>query len=276
MAVAELLKSRSGGLSGKNPRKEYTYLVTGTTNDASAEATAIAAAPASIMTFLGPALLQDSADVSPVGYGSWNVKITYAPFNPTNDDSERHPETGESEFTFDFGGGSETITQSISVRESGAAPGKQVPKHNGAIHYEDGQVRGCSIVVPKYTFGSTHWVPTASVTDEYKETLAKIVGTTNDAKFGPFPRGEVLCSGVSGSMRGRHDWQLTFRFERERNRQNIQIGDLTIQEKRGWDYLELVYEKIEDGTTSKLVPSPFAYFVHQVYEESDFDDLVPT
>ena len=114
------------------------------------------------------------------------------------------------------------------------------------------------------------------MTTAYKKRLAELTGTVNNGKFKGYAPGEVLFLGASGSRRGKHsddDWEITFRFAVSPNRENLKIGDLTIKEKLGWDYLWVRYADEVSSDQKSLVKKPESAYVERVYQAADFGGL---
>jgi len=179
----------------------------------------------------------------------------------------------ESTYRFDTGGGTQHITNSITTRNRYAEIGVTPPDFKGAIAYDGQNVNGVDIIVPVYNFSETHYFNDAQVTPAYKATLFRITGTVNNDPFRGFSPGEVLFLGASGSKRGSDLWELQFRFASLPNLENFTVGDITVSEKKGWDYLWVLYADDEDTAAKKLIKKPLAVYIEQVYPEKSFADL---
>ena len=183
------------------------------------------------------------------------------------------PETGESVYNFEIGLETLHITQSIETIHKIGQAGDTAPDYKGAINVTDDSVDGCDISVPIYNWSETHWVPHASVTNTYIGKLFHLTGKVNNAAFRTFEAGEVLFLGASGSRRGSADWEITFRFSAKPNKTNIHVGDLTVPNKKGWEYLWVRYHEVEDTAAKMMVMKPHSAYVEKVYEDGDFSDL---
>jgi len=197
----------------------------------------------------------------------WTGTVNYAPWQQSDP-----PQTGDSQFSFDTGGGTQHITQSIQTIGKYAASGTP-PDFKGAIGVTHDNVEGVNITIPVYNFSETHYLADAVVTGAYKGTLFNLTGKVNAGAFKGFAAGEVLFLGASGSKRGEDDWEITFRFAGSPNRTNITIGDITGINKKGWEYLWVRYEDAEDAAAQTLVKKPTAAYVEKVYEEGNFAGL---
>jgi len=84
-----------------------------------------------------------------------------------------------------------------------------------------------------------------------------------------FNAGEVLFLGASGDDSTASEFvDVMYRFAASPNRENIEIGDITVTSKLGWEYLWVRYE---DGVDQNMiVQRPVAAYVEQVYGYGDF------
>lgn len=246
---------------------ELIYKITGTADDAAALSSLKSTAPA---TFAG--MKRQPVTVEPVHVDTarpdtciWTGTATYAPL-----EVEPPPETGESVFNFDTGGGTQHITQSLNT--IGRYPGT-APDFKGAIGVTHDNVEGVDITVPVYTFSETHYVASSSVTTAYKNTLFNLTGKVNNGAFKGMAPGECLFLGASGSKRGTDDWEITFRFAGSPNRTGLSVGPIGGISKKGWEYLWVRYADTEDTASHTLVKQPIGAYVEKVYEEGNFSSL---
>ena len=136
---------------------ELVYTITGTADEAAAITALKAAAPATL-----GGLRRQPVAIEPVHVDTakpdtciWTGTAAYAPF-----DRKEPPQTGDSVYNFDTGGGSQHITQSLQTvsRYPGTAP-----DFKGAIGVTHDNVEGVDITVPVYTFSESHYVRSSSV-----------------------------------------------------------------------------------------------------------------
>ncbi len=239
------------------------YIVQGTDDDAMVHAVVQATIPA---FYRGLAFQSYSIDPVHVdasdAIGYWDVAAQYGVKDPK-----------ESTYTFDTGGGTQHITQSLVTKGSYPAPGFGAPDFGGAIGVTHEDVEGVDITVPVYNFSETHYIDDALVTDEYKGQLFMLTGKTNEEAFRNFAAGEVLFLGAAGSKRGKDDWEISFKFAASPNVTDLQVGPITVAEKRGWELLWVRYTDVADAGAKMLIKRPVAAYVEQVYEEGDFSGL---
>jgi len=267
--VIEQPDSRAITGGGTNANIRYHYKVQGTSSRTTAYAAVEAEAPADLdsgdfvrSTIRCEPEFVDTAD----DRGVWDVEVMYK--LPGDD----QPAVGESRYSFDTGGGSQHITQSIATSQKVAASGT-APDQKGAIGKNGDNIEGCDIVVPVFNFSETHYIADATVDAAYKAAIFAATGKTNDASFKGLAKGECLFLGAAGSQRGDDDWEITFRFAGSPNKTGLTIGDVTGVNKEGWEYLWVLYEEEYDGTAKADVRVPTAVYVEQVYDEADFSTL---
>ena len=265
ITVSEKFESRRS-TKGENPSAELVYTVRGTNDDLAARAAAEAESPANY-----DGLPRQTVSVEPVGFELWEATARYG-----RAQGGGFPQTGESVFTFDTGGGTQHITQSKQTVASHAAPGTNAPDFQGAVGVTADGVEGVDITVPVYQFSETHYLPDAVVTQGYKGTLFSLTGRVNAGSFRGFNAGEVLFLGATGSKRGTDpdaDWEITFRFAASPNATGISVGPIGGISKKGWEYLWVRYADQEDASSHAIVKRPVAAYVERVYDEGNFGAL---
>lgn len=221
---------------------------------------------ASISTYYYGLIFQ-SYKLKTEGGGIWDVEVQYGKRAPL--------EAGDLNsfgWSFDTTGGQQKITQSKETIDSVAATGT-APDYQGAIGVSGDSVEGCEITVPALQLSLTYRIPSAQMTFGYLQLLYQLTGTTNAFPWKGFAAGELLFLGASGQQRGVDDPDLTFKFSGAANKIDIEIGDIVVPFKRGWEYVWIRYDDAVDGTAKKLVQRPSAVYVERVYDEVDFSLL---
>jgi hypothetical protein len=205
---------------------ELGYIVRGTADDLAARTAAQAASPATYDT-----LPRQTIQIEPIGPQLWDVTVRYSQNASTGTSTP-----SESSFTFETGGGTQHITQSLQTVQRRPAPGTTAPDFGGAIGVTADGVEGVDITVPVYQFSETHYFTDAQVTASYKGAIFSCTGKTNAGSFRGFAAGEVLFLGATGSKRGDgpdDDWEITFRFAASPNQTNLTVGHRDQQEGVG-------------------------------------------
>jgi hypothetical protein len=256
--IIERYDSREATEGVESPSVDLIFVVQGTEDDGDVRALVEATIPA-----LYAGLVFQSYHIAHQGGGVWEVTARYGKKEPKD--------TNDSSFSFDTGGGTTHITQSLETKGKYAPPGKNAPDFQGAIGVTTDSVEGTDITIPIYSFTETHYLPVAVVTGAYKAALFFLTGKVNNAVFKGFAPGEVLFMGASGSQRGEEDWEITFRFAASPNVTNLSVGPITGIDKKGWEYLWVRYADAEDEKV--LVKQPIAAYVEKVYDQGDFSQI---
>lgn len=261
---------------GRTAGRELVYDIQGTDDEGAVQTLLAATAPTS---YAG--LRLEALDAEPLGGGIWKGHARYARL------------VDDSEYTFDTGGGTAHVTQSLAtVARYGLDGGDDPPDFQGAIGVSEDSVEGTDVPVRKFEFSETHQFSDADITGDYKRLLFLMTGRWNDADFKGLAAGECLFLGASGSKRGDELWSITFRFAGSENVFGLTIGGttggdpyddpeadpygdavITGIDKLGWDYLWIRYADFEDETGKALVKRPVAAYVERVSEPGDFSLL---
>jgi hypothetical protein len=264
--ITEHVESRSFTL-GAQAVRELVFNIFEAPDEDSAKAAIVATVGAS---YEGLAL--DSVNADPVdGRTTWKGYARYTRLS------------NGSEYTFDTGGGTQHMTQSLATVASYAPAGLVAPDFKGAIGVSEDKVEGVDVPSPAYQFTETHYIVDALVTQAYKNTLFQLTGNFNNASFKGFAAGECLFMGAAGSVRaGDLTWAITYRFMCSPNATGLQIGgtasgyyddfdgSITGIDKLGWDYLWVRYGDFEDSFAYALVKQPVAVYVERVSKPGDF------
>ena len=179
----------------------------------------------------------------------------------------------DAKFTFDTGGGTQHVTQSLSTA---GRYGKSSAKYQGAIGFDGKNVQGVDITVPVFNFTESHWFTDAQMSQGFKLTLFRLTGKTNAQAFRGFSGGEVLFLGAGGNRQGddpSDKWELTYKFAAMPNRSNFSIGGITVVSKLGWEYLWVRYQDDVDDDNQEAIKVPVAVYVERVYEGANFSGL---
>lgn len=136
--------------TGANPSVELRYAIRGTNDDVEARSALVTGSP-TLYDPWGSGLLflpRDTVSIQPVGDLLWEGIVRYGTV----------PQTNESVFSFDTGGGAQHITQSLANVARYAPPGQTAPNFKGAIGVTADSVEGVDITVPVYHFAETHYL----------------------------------------------------------------------------------------------------------------------
>ncbi len=258
--IEELFSGRVEQVSEDNPRLEVAYVAKQATGEGDVKQSALDQIPESVGNMKRTQIVIDER----VNEDTWKLTAFYE-----KDETEEEPEPV---FSFDTGGGSQHITQSIATVSKHGPDASDVL--GGAIGFDGENIAGVDITVPVYNFTETHFFPDEVVTNAFKGNLFRITGKVNSDHFRGLRAGECLFLGASGSRRGEDgDWEITFKFAGSPNREGITIGDIGGISKKGWEYLWVQYaDEVDDGP-KVLVKKPTAVYIEKVYEEAAFSGL---
>lgn len=204
----------------------------------------------------------DDVRVEEVADGVWYVTVTYAA-------NEFTPGNGVT-YSFEIGGATQHITQSISTVASYAAGGGTAPDFKGAINVSGGEAKGVDIHASAYAFTLRKTMPAADITDTYKGNVLSVHRKVNNGTFHGHAAGECLFIGATGTPNADGAYNMEFRFIGSGNKTGLSVGTITGIDKKGWEYLWVLYEDKDDTTAKKLVKQPIAAYVEQVYESANF------
>lgn len=253
--------------AGVDPGAELRYRIFGTESDVDARNTLAATSPVTYDVFgNGIQILQRyqvEVELIPGKTDSWEGIATYGPLS-----------IDVPEFSFDTGGGTFNITTNYGTSQVRTAPGRAplMAVHvGGAINSTVDSVEGTDIVVPVYSFTETYFKQDAQVNSAYKAALFQATGTVNNASFKGFAAGECLFFGAAGFRRPDGIWPVTFRFSCLPNVTGFVVGDITNIDKKGWEYLEVVYDY--DASSGWMRKVPVHAIVHKVYRDANFAAL---
>jgi hypothetical protein len=235
---------------------ELKYIVIGTAEQAEVLAALLGEAPSTIDN-----IRRMEVRAEPLGDGIWSCTVPYE-------------SAKQSQYTFETGGATAHITQSLQTVARYAASGSTAPDFYGAIGVNGDSIDGTDVTVPTFNFTEIYSLPAATVTGSYKLALFNCTGKVNSGAFRGFAAGEVLFLGASGAKTGVDDWEISFKFAASPNVTNLSIGgEITVSSKKGWDYLWVRFADAEDSTAKALVKRPVAAYVERVYESADFSTM---
>jgi hypothetical protein len=264
MAVMiERFDSREITVSRDSPSGDLMYMVTGTEDELAVKTIVEATIPAFFYD-----LSYESYHMAHQGGGVWEVSVRYTLKKPN--------EKGDVTWSFDLSADTTHITHSKQTIQRYAKSGETAPDFKGAIGYDGESIQGCDILVPTYKWTETYYPPIASLTVAYANLVYNLVGKTNNAIFRGKALGEVLLVGAQGGKKDEEKGEISFHFMASPNVTGLSIGDITGINKKGWEYLWVLFAEQEKDTSSnppRLVKRPKAVYVERVYDSGDFSAL---
>jgi hypothetical protein len=157
--------------------------------------------------------------------GEWRIRVKYvAP--------------PASKIQYDSTGGTQHVTEADeTVSRIGPDASTEI---GNAIGFDGENVTGVDKIVPQFTWTETHYL-----TDEELNVPAyyQLTGRVNAAPFKGYAAGEVLFYGITGQKTEDGFWEFSFKFGYQPNSAALEVGDLVVPAKDGWDYLWIYYAK---------------------------------
>lgn len=261
--------------TNKDERLSTSWVVRDAPDEGSALDRVLMQAPLAVA--IGTAFaVRQSARVKPLGAGLYEATVEYGPED--DEKSEKDPEPLEWKYSFDTTGGKHKLSiakQEVS-RQWARSVSNDAPDLKGAINFDGKKVAGVDVVVPQLEFSITVFYAPNAVTVSFVQELARKTGRTNSDAWLGFQPGEVLFLGARGdgtrpTVRGQRvkPVPVQLMFAASENRDDLIIGDnpATIS-KKGWEYLWVRYERVENNGLD--YPVPVHAYVDRVYDELAF------
>ena len=185
--------------------------------------------------------------------------------------------TDSFELSFDTSGGMQHIKQSYQTLGRHAASGAQPNNYHGAIGVHDGSIAGCDVIVPSLSFSVNH-TARGFMTMSFIRSIAEFTGRVNATPFWGFNVGDVLLERATGSQsmneEGEYVRNLSYTFRVCPTVYNLQVGNINVGYKAGWDYFWVEYEDTFDYNCVSKSMVPKAAYIEQVYKSADFNVLM--
>lgn len=259
--MAVTIYEKANGRSVGQQSSTIDYVVTGTTDSATARGAVLDEAPA----FLEDLVLIDTR-AREAGKSSWVGTAVYGQNQFQKKTADSDPDS-----SFSTTGGTLHQVTAISQTSFGSSP----PDIKNGIGPTKTSINGTDIHVPVWNESETHYFDDSDITATYKGRLFQLTGKVNNAAFRYFAAGECLFMGVEGSKKTKTLWALTFKFAGSPNKTDLAIGDITGISKGGWEQIEVVstIKTVGTGDDALAIAIPKWVYVNTVYESGDFSDL---
>lgn len=258
---------RGGNLNG-NPAISRAYFAHDYADESTAGAAVLSYLVSNPPSGMGALVVKDVDPRETEIPNVYRVSVTWGPY-----ERKQPTATGGNDFSFEFRTEQTNVTTALQTTAHDV-PGEGTAPDSGTAMFVDPatcQPRGKPIEEPVYAWCETHYFTLAQMTAAYKQAISKVVNKTNVAPFRGYPAGEVLCGPVSGQQRGADDFAVTFKFEQKENR-NVTVAGVTFQ-KKGWEEVEVRYERRDDSTSHRMIAVPVGVYVHRLKESANFGTL---
>jgi hypothetical protein len=250
---------------GLQTSKTLGYGVVGLSDDNDAKNAVLATVPLIVVALNGYPLPINQVDAQQLGDELYEVTVTWGDQQNKNDNKPV--------VTFDTGGETQKITQSISTSGMYAQADQTAANFNGAIGVTKDGIEGVEIGVGGHKWTEKHYLSDSIVTPAWRIAMTLCSHRTNAAAFRGFDVDQVLFEHVSGSKTGTELWEVTFYFAAGPHLTNQTVGTITGIDKKAWEYLWIYYLDTNDNAANVLVKTPLFAYVEQVYLQGDFTTL---
>lgn len=258
--VVESWNSRKQVRSSSSSQ-DVEYIINGTDNDDEACTAMLAYAPETWIVGGDVELPVVEAEISErLAETFWKGMVHYG----------QGPGPLESSFGFDTTGGRAKITQSLSttIYPSGA------PDFLNAIGVTESGVEGCEIVVPALQLWFGRKLPAGFITPSYIQTLESLTGTYNNGTFSGREAGTLRFDGATGQVDNpASPADVKFYFTSSPHVSGLEVAGISGITKRGWDYLWVRYQQLEDDSAKAVVQRALGVYVEEVIGPGDFSLL---
>ncbi len=266
LKLSELINSRTWS-AGDVTTIELVYTLEGTANDVTAKTFAL-----NKIAFTYQQFPRQNVRVKPINIdtisdtGLWSVVATFS--------SRTSKAVGLSSQEFSTVGGTQNLTQSYFTVSKDGADDAKATDHKGSIGValDLKSVSGVDVISRVYRFSET-WIWAAGQIDVgYRGVLFVLTGQVNKFRWRGFKERELLFEGASGRRRGGDRWEITYHFAASPTAYDIEIGDIKVKKKKGWDHL-WVQRAWKVGTLPgdvSLAIIPKSAYVERVYLSGDF------
>lgn len=263
MAEDLTVTERYKGRRLSTTQAERQYLVREIADDATAYQKVADFAPESIGSFVNRTIeLEELEDKL------WLGTVTWSTFDG------QFPQAAKVRFSSK--GGTQHLTQSIETvgrymcRQTDITKGNPVPDFKGAIGVNADRIEGVDVPVPSLHFTISFTVENFAMTTGYQRTLVELVGATNSDGFMFFEPGEVTYLGAEWSNDDPLRYTVDLEFSASPNRLDLSVGDAKNIEKKGSDYLWVLYDESTDDAAKRIVQTPIAAYVERVARQEAF------
>lgn len=260
------------------PQWSNEYGLSGVHKEYEARSIAEGLLPAYVMTSMG-LLQRGPLELRSAGHRTWDVVANYGSPAAGNPGGGTNLVPGQFSFSFETMGGTRHI-ENVGAVPGGAIVGAYgvpgvllmggVPDVKGTIgaNLKEKRVEGCDVHARGLKFQFTFCHPRGVMTLAKAKRLRDISATVNLNQWGPFEAGSCLFLGANGGDGTQADANCVYHFDSSENVQNLQVGDVVVVEKQGWDFAWVVHRPEKGADHALLIPE-FVY-VARVYERIDF------
>jgi hypothetical protein len=212
---------------------------------------------------------------------TWEGSVGYSPeVGGLPDPSLQDFPARVSLFSFETGGGTQTIAKNIATVATYAKTGRAIPDVKQMVNSDSDGVKGVDVECAVFNFTVTKAYTSFELALGYVQLIYTLTNCINatpvvvnaNGVVMTFAAGDLRFRGASGGQSEDGVWRITFNFSGSKGA-TVALPDFAPFYKRGWDYLEVKTEGAESGTPAVFVQAPVAAIVHQVYEIGELNLL---
>lgn len=258
-AICELAYSPFSKNTGDSQGFSIQYIISGTDDVNEAYDALRSEAPTRLGT-----LYPHQYDVKPRQDADdlFDGEVSYQPNKPST----------EPTYNIEIGVAQAKFTQSLMTVARYGVAGQPIPNFQGAIGVTKEGVEGCDVQVPSMIWNERHIISNNRIANAFIQQIFVCCARMNDSQFRIFARGEALFLGATLAQSKEVDgWEGNFRWAGSPNAVGLSVGNITIAEKLGHDYLWIRYQESTSAGSSVKIPK--SAFVERVYQFTDMNAL---
>ncbi len=178
----------------------------------------------------------------------YEVSVTYSPFNK---------QTGTYLVRVEHAAGTAKATAGkwIAGYPTANVPDKGGVKGHGGTIYNGQEIVGVDVPYNQTRIVISYRHPQAFLNHTYLRAIGKLVGHPNNDTFLGYEQGEIAYTG-GNATESEAEASAEYSFEVSRNETEIEVGGITIANKKGFDIISPVYgddSADDDGGTTRAV-----------------------
>jgi hypothetical protein len=200
---------------------------------------------------------------------TWKETAQEGTFIFTADYAFDYLETDEWTLQINAGSGTVKITSSFETLRY-SAPGRTAPDFQRAIDVQDGKPQGVDRVIPATKMTLTYRLSRPANPFAFAALSSALTGTVNISSMLGHSAGELLYLGGDGNFGNKIDPEMQFSWAASKNA-SLSIGSIAGVEKRGHEYLWVIYEDELSGSGSDryVTTRPRSVYVERIYTQED-------
>lgn len=186
--------------------------------------------------------------------------------------------TEDVETSYALSGEQKHITQSLSTRGKHSDGmlingGSGTYTDPGAIGLTKDSVKGVDIETAIEEWSETHYFLRSYLTYTVRNRWRQVYNAPlNSGSFRGYSAEEVRFTGVQCTVKGSPYAiiPVTFSFKARKHEESVTIGEITVDQIKGWEAVDVRYKDVTNTSTKRTEKKPDKVLLHTVYNTSDF------